>query len=76
MAGKKAAIVPCKVCGWDVEFDEVRRCIEGTVARLGDVPDDVQSRLATLSVALKMADSYFRQLVESLARHGLDLSDE
>ena len=76
MDGKRLVIIPCQVGGWDVEFEQIRRCIEGVVYRLGDVPADVQSRLAYLSLALKEADTQFRNLVEALDSHGLDLSDE
>jgi hypothetical protein len=76
MDGKKSVIIPCKVCGWDVEFDQVRLAIERLVGDLGDVPADVQARVSYLSLALKEAESQFRQLVEALDRHGLDLSDD
>lgn len=73
---KKPHAVPCKVGGWDVEFDQTRLTIERIVCNLGDVPADVQARVSYLSLALKEADLQFRQLIEALDRHGLELSDE
>lgn len=72
---KRHVVIPYKLGGWDVEFDQVRLTIERLVGDLGEVPADVQSRLAYLSLALKEADSQFRQLIETLDCHGLSLSD-